>query len=150
MVDNKPSTNKCRNGKVSISTNGEEYVEYKFVAAASRAVGIHPRTISKHKNKSNVVHPARVYQDGNVYDIRFEGYEDKNEYDDSNPRKIGRKLDLYLDGNELITYKGITDACEKTRITPSTIKYNYYKSFGSDEVKVTAPNGNVYYFKSQV
>ena len=111
---------------------------------------IHPGTISKHKNKSNVVHPARVYQDGNVYDIRFEGYEDKNEYDDSNPRKIGRKLELYLDGNELITYKGITDACEKIGITPSTLMYNYYKSFGSDEVKVTAPNGNVYYFKSQV
>ena len=49
---------------------------------------------------------------------RFEGYEDKNELDDSNPRKIGRKLELYLDGNELISYKGITDACEKTGITP--------------------------------
>ena len=150
MVDNNPSTNKLRNGKASISTNGEEYVEYKSAAAASRAVEIHPRTISKHKNKSNVVHPARVYQDGNVYDIRFKGYEDKNELDDSNPRKTGRKLELYLDGNELISYKGITDACEKTGITPSTLMYNYYKSFGSDEVKVTAPNGKVYYFKSQV
>ena len=28
--------------------------------------------------------------------------------------------------------------------------YNYYKSFGSDEVKVTAPDGKAYYFKPQV
>ena len=83
--------------------------------------------ISKHKNKSNIVHPAQIYQDGNVYDIRFEGYEDKNEFNDSNPRKIGRKLDLYLDGDELINYKGITDACEKTGIAASTLMYNYYK-----------------------
>ena len=87
---NTKTNNKLRNGKVSISINGGEYVEYKSAAAASRAVGIHPRTISKHKNKSNVVHPAQIYQDGNVYDIRFEGYEDKNEFDDSNPRKTGR------------------------------------------------------------
>ena len=144
------TNNKLRNGKVSISINGGKYVEYKSAAVASRAVGIHPRTISKHKNKSNVVHPAQIYQDGNVYDIRFEGYEDKNEFDDSYPRKIGRKLDLYLDGDELINYKGITDACEKTGIAASTLMYNYYKSFGSDEVKVTAPDGKVYYFKPQV
>ena len=46
-------------------------------------------------------------KNGNVYDVRFEGYEDKNEFDDSNPKKIGRKLELYLDGDELINYKGI-------------------------------------------
>ena len=137
---NTKTNDKLRNGKVSISINGGEYVEYKS----------HPRTISKHKNKSNVVHPARVYQDGNVYDIRFEGYEDKNEFDNSNPRKIWRKLDLYLDGDELINYKGITDACQKTGIAASTLMYNYYKSFDSDEVKVTAPDGKVYYFKPQV
>ena len=142
---NTKTNNKLRNGKVSISINGGEYVEYKSAAAASRAVGIHPRTISKHKNN-----PAQIYQDGNFYDIRFEGYEDKNEFDDSNPRKIGRKLDLYLDGDELTNYKSITDACEKTGIAASTLKYNYYKSFGSDEVKVTAPDGKVYYFKPQV
>ena len=95
FIHDSKTNNKLRNGKVSISINGEKYVEYKSAAAASRTVGIHPRTISKHKNKSNVVHPAKIYQDGNVYDIRFEGYEDKNEFDDSNPRKIGRKLDLY-------------------------------------------------------
>ena len=61
-----------------------------------------------------------------------------------------RKLDLYLDGDELISYKGITDACEKTGIASSTLMYNYYKSFGCDEVKVTAPDGKVYYFKPQV
>ena len=149
---NTKTNNKLRNGKVSISINGGEYIEYKSVAAASRAVGIHPRTISKHKNKSNVVHPAQIYQDGNVHDIRFEGYEDKNEFDDSNPRKIGRKLDLYIDGDELISYKGITDVCvcEKTGIAASTLMYNYHKSFGCEETKVTALNGKVYYFKSQV
>ena len=145
VINDSKTNKKLRYGKVSISINGGEYVEYKSAAAASRAVGIHPRTISKHKNKSNVVHPARVYQDGNFYEIRLEGYEDKNEFDDSNPRKIGRKLELYLDGDELMT-----DACEKTGIASSTLMYNYYKSFGCDEVKVTNPNGKVYYFMPQV
>ena len=79
-----------------MSINGGKYVEYKSAADALRGVGIHPRIISKHKNKSNVVHPARIYHNGDVYDVRFEGYEDRNEFDDSNPRKIGRKVDLYL------------------------------------------------------
>ena len=140
---------KPRGGKVSVSKNGGKYVEYKSAADASRGVGIHPRIISKHRNKSNVVHPARIYHNGDVYDVRFEGYEDKNEFDDSNPRKIRRKMDLYLDGNKLITCKDITDACIKTGIAASTLMYNYYKSFGCDETKVASPSGMVYYFKPQ-
>ena len=140
---------KPRGGKVSVSMNGEKCVECESAADASRGVGIHPRIISKHNNKSNVVHPARIYHNGDVYDVRFEGYEDKNEFDNSNPSKIGRKVDLYLDGNKLIMCKDITDVCIKTGIAASTLMYNYYKSFGCDETKVVSPSGKVYYFKQQ-
>ena len=132
----KLSNGKLRNGKVSVSINGGKYVEYKSAADASRGIGINSRIISKHKNKANIVHPAQIYHNGNVYYVRFEGYEDKNEFDDSNPRNIGRKVDLYLDGNKLIACKDITDACNKTGIAASTFMYNYYKSFGCDETKV--------------
>ena len=140
---------KPRGGKVSVSMNGGKYVEYESAADASKGVGIHPRITSKHKNKSNVVHPAEIYHNGDVYNLRFEGYEDKNKFDDSNPRKIGRKVALYLDGNKLIACKDITDACNKTGIAALTLMYNYYKSFGYDETKVVSPSGRVYYFKQQ-
>ena len=140
---------KLRGGKVSVSINGGKYVEYKSAADASRGIGINTRIISKHKNKSNVVHPAEIYHNGDVYNLRFKGYEDKNESDDSNPKKIGRKVDLYLDGNKLIACKDITDACNKTGIAASTLMYNYYKSFDCDETKVVSPSGKGYYFKKQ-
>ena len=132
-----------------MSINGGKYVEYKSAADASRGIGIHSRIISKHKNKANVVHSAQIYYNGNVYYVRFEGYEDKNGFDDSNPRKIGRKVDLYLDGNKLIACKDITDVCHKIGIAASTFMYNYYKSFGCDETEVVSPSGKVYYFKLQ-
>ena len=81
---------KPRGGKVSVSINGGKYVEYKSAADALRGIGINTRIISKHKNKSNIVHPAEIYHNGDVHNLRFEIYEDKNEFDDSNPRKIGR------------------------------------------------------------